>query len=71
MREREGCRGNERRAQRRRKEKISRRREGSEGDHDPQSGGGACAGGSGTLFVVPLPPRVSVNYELPMVKVLG
>lgn len=43
---------------------------GEKGDHDPESGGGACAGGSGTLFVVPLPPRVSVNYELPMVKVL-
>lgn len=43
---------------------------GEKGDHDPKSGGGACAGGSGTLFVVPLPPRVSVNYELPMVKVL-
>lgn len=72
MREKEGCKGNERKAQRRGKEKISKRRERERGgDHDPESGGGACAGGSGTLFVVPLPPRVSVNYELPMVKVLG
>lgn len=51
------------------KEEISRREE--KGDRDSESGGGACAGGSGTLFVVQLPPRVSVNYELPVEKVRG
>lgn len=47
------------------------RRRGKGGSCDSESGGGACADGSSTLFVVQLPPRVSVNYELPVQKVPG
>lgn len=36
----------------------------ADGEGTTIQSGGACAGGSGTLFVVQLPPRLSVNYEL-------